>query len=357
MRYLGILAVVSLILAVAATAQAITIDIDMVTVGNPGNAADMRYNLDARPEGYGAVAYSYNISKYEVTAGQYTAFLKAVGGVDTYALYNTAMDPGGLGYGITRSGGGTVLDPYTYAVAAGVANRPISKVSWGDAARFCNWMANGQPIGMQNASTTEDGSYYLNSAITDADLLLVTRKANATWALPTQDEWYKAAYYDPATGTYFDYPTSSNTAPERDMADASGNNANYRGSTGTGTPYPIDSPYDTTKVGEFQLSDSPYGTFDQGGNVNEWNEALYDSNTNRALRGGAFCDSVIEIDVGYPTQRWVNVLSAEFPNGNLPTKEQYTIGFRVSSPVPEPVTMAGLVLGIGSLATYLRKRK
>ena len=38
--------------------------------------------------------------------------------------------------------------------------------------------------------------------------------------------------------------------------------------------YTIGSPYYTTEVGEFENSESPYGTFDQGGNIWEWNETV-----------------------------------------------------------------------------------
>ena len=55
------------------------------------------------------------------------------------------------------------------------------------------------------------------------------------------------------------------------MADASGNNANYYTAP---VPTPSIRGKYTTVVGEFQNSDSPYGTFDQGGNVWEWNEAV-----------------------------------------------------------------------------------
>ena len=73
------------------------------------------------------------------------------------------------------------------------------------------------------------------------------RESDATWAISSEDEWYKAAYHknDGVTGNYFDYPTSSDSVPGRDLNDASGNNANYRGN-----PYPIDSPYYTTVAGE-----------------------------------------------------------------------------------------------------------
>lgn len=128
------------------------------------------------------------------------------------------------------------------------------------------------------------------------------------------------------------------------MADASGNNANWY--TGSGT-YPIDSPHYTTIAGEFQNSDSPYGTFDQGGNVREWNEAIpgqLDGYQWRGLRGGAF-------NLG-------NSLSIQAlfrSRGNPATFESESIGFRVVA-VPEPSSLAMLAGGLISLLG-LRKRR
>ena len=133
------------------------------TVGDPGNLADTRY---ATP-GYGAVDYTYNIGKFEVTAGQYTAFLNAVAKTDTYGLYNTNMDqdlppPWGYGCNIKRTGS---AGSYMYTVASDYANRPVNYVSWGDAVRFANWLTNGKPTGVQGPSTTEDGAYHLAGAV------------------------------------------------------------------------------------------------------------------------------------------------------------------------------------------------
>jgi formylglycine-generating enzyme required for sulfatase activity len=326
------------------------ITIETVPVGDPGNVADMRYNLDQRPEGYGAVAYTYNIGKYEVTAGQYTAFLNAVGGVDTYRLYNTTMANTICGSGITRNGGGTGDNPYTYTVATAYANRPVDLVGWGDAVRFANWLTNGQPTGTQGPLTTEDGAYHLAGAVATLMAVVVPSAAQrATWSsgakpyflLTSEDEWYKAAYYK-GGGTnagYWDYPTRSNTPPGQDMTEATnpGDNANYYTA-----PYvfPIDSGKSTTVAGEFQLSDSPYGTFDQGGNVWEWNEASV-SGSNRGWRGGSYASN------------GSNYLDASYRNGDYPTYEYLDVGFRISE-VPEPATMAVLVLG--SIGFLLRRR-
>jgi formylglycine-generating enzyme required for sulfatase activity len=175
--------------------MASAVTIATVPVGDPGNAGELS---GSGAGGFGpdrvcgAVAYTYNIGKYEVTAGQYTEFLNAVAKTDTYGLYrNTDMSNTSWGSGITRSGQSS---NYTYSVASDFVNRPVNYVSWGDAARFANWMHNGQPTGTQGLATTEDGAYYLNGATTNAALLAVTRKVNATWAIPSEDEWYKAAY-------------------------------------------------------------------------------------------------------------------------------------------------------------------
>lgn len=98
-------------------AEAVTID--WVHVGNPGNAAD------THGAGYGAVGHSYQIGKYEVTAGQYTEFLNAVAKADPNGLYNTNMsDPlGAFGANIQRSGSSP---NFSYSVAADWADRPVN---------------------------------------------------------------------------------------------------------------------------------------------------------------------------------------------------------------------------------------
>jgi len=307
-------------------------------VGNPGNATDTT--------GYGAVAYSFNMGKFEVTAGQYTAFLNAVAGTDSYGLYNTSTDTAADSFGcnIKRAGSS---GSYTYSVAADWANRPVNFVSWGDAARFANWLTNGQPTGSQGLTTTENGAYYLNGATTNAALMAVARIAEGQrtpgkkyYFIPTEDEWYKAAYHknDGVTGNYFSYPTGTNSVPSNVLGNPTdpGNNATFRGSDYT---YTIGDPYYRTEVGDHENSDSPYGTFDQGGNVWEWNESIV-SVSYRGDRGGAF-------------SAYVSTLSAAFRDYNIPSGEGNGIGFRVSE-VPEPTTMS--LLALGGIGTLARRR-
>ena len=305
---------------------AVAVDIETVAIGDRGNTADKRY-IYGDYSSPGSVAYGYNIGKYEVTAGQYTAFLNAVAGVDLRGLYSVGMAQANIGCGIMRSGTGTTANPFTYSVAPAFTHRPVTYVSWGDAARFANWLHNGQPAGKQDLTTTEDGAYYLNGATTNAQLMIVERKTDWRWAVPTRDEWYKAAYYKGGSTNagYFDYPTGSNEMPGRDLNDVSGNNANYLDLKAIG---PIQPPYYTTVVGEFQNSDSPYGTFDQAGNVFEWIQTTY-AGTHRGMGGGSFNST--------------GGMSGSFVTGTTPTTEEYYIGLRLVA-IPEPATITMLVL-------------
>src|SRR5262249_17847780 len=140
----------------------------------------------------------YNIGKYEVTVGQYTAFLNAVAKADPYGLYKTPSPDSAVPSQVVTIQRTGSSPNFSYSVVADWANRPVTEVSWGDAARFANWLANGQPTGAESPGTTETGAYTLNGAITSPALMAVSRNAGAKWILPTENEWYKAAYYQPA---------------------------------------------------------------------------------------------------------------------------------------------------------------
>jgi formylglycine-generating enzyme len=315
------------------------VNIEMVTVGNPGNPADVARPDPDTGQVYGAVGYTYQMGKFDVTAAQYTEFLNAVAKTDTHSLYGGGMADYYGGCGIQRSGGSGA---YTYGVAADRANRPVNWVSWGAAVRFANWLTNGQPNGAQDLTTTEDGSYYLNDASGNAALMAVRRKPAARYVLPSIDEWYKAAYYDPAKPAgagYWTYPTRSDTTPSN-LLDAVGtNNANFSGVNTGG--YTIGPPYYTTEVGAFAGSPGPYGTFDQGGNVWQWTETAY--GFARTVRGGAYNGPELEMAA--------RQLPA--PDGRAPTGENTDLGFRIAM-VPEPAT-GGLLL-LSSLLLLRRAR-
>jgi len=254
-----------------------------ITVTHPGNAGD-------DPHGsYGSVDYVYDIGQFEITVGQYTEFLNAVAADDTYGLYNPDMWTEVRGCKIERTG---ISGNYHYSVASDWRDLPVNFVSWGDAVRFCNWMHNGQPAGIQDMTTTEDGSYFLNGAVTNEELIMVAREPDATWVLPTEDEWYKSAYHynDGVTTNYWDFPTCSDTAPWSEIPP--GVNMDNGSANFFGSEFAVGAPYYRTDVGAYDAkpSASPYGTFDQGGNVFEWSEGIAFT-TSRVMRGGAFYSS------------------------------------------------------------------
>jgi formylglycine-generating enzyme required for sulfatase activity len=311
-------------LGLGAPASAVTID--WVTVGDPGNACD------PQSDGcYGAVAYTYRISKYEVTNAQYAEFLNAVAADDTYGLYNATYmgDPRVLySGGITRSGS---PGSFTYSLTPGAldpdfwAQKPVNWVSWYDALRFANWLHNGQPSGAQDSSTTEDGAYTFSSATS-----VSTRNADATIFLTSEDEWYKAAYYDASTSTYNAYPFAGiNDHALCRSPDSQSNAANCV----FGLGYPSD-------VGAYTNAPSEYATFDQGGNVWEWNESIFFGG-DRGLRGGGF-ESPPE---------W---LAASYRRDGNAYYESKDIGFRVAM-IPEPGTGLLLMTGVLGLSTWRRR--
>ena len=182
--------------------------------GNPYNFSDFVpigdhiNGNDTSPLGYGSVSYLYKMQTYEVTNSEYCNFLNAIAATDQYSLYDSSMDSSVRG-GISQSG---VSGSYTYSIKNNMNDKPVNYISWMRAARFTNWIHNGMPSGSQNSSTTESGVYTLNGASSGVSF---TRSINAKYAIPTEDEWYKAAYYkgDGLNSGYWNYATQSDTNP------------------------------------------------------------------------------------------------------------------------------------------------
>jgi hypothetical protein len=306
-------------------ASAITVD--WVTVAGAGNACD------AQPQGcFGAVAAGYQIARTEITNAQYAEFLNAVAKTDPNHLYHPTMASSGTGHGgITRSG---AAGDYQYGAVAGRESFPVNYVSFWDALRFANWLHNGGPVGPQGPATTEAGAY----AITEQEVAdnSVARSPGARVAVASEDEWYKAAYYDAASASYFDYPARANAASACAAPGATANTANC-GAAG-GTP----GVGNLVAAGSYTAATSPNGTVDQGGNVWEWNEAIVDG-ASRGLRGGSFNVKAAN-------------LSAATRGYTVPDAESSIMGFRVVRPLPEPGMAMMLAAGALCLAALHRIR-
>ncbi len=223
-----------------------------VNVTHPGNAPDVT--------GFGSVGYAYRIGTYEVTNYDYTAFLNSVASSDPYGLYDPRMVTTASGYtAIIRSG---ESGSYRYAVAAMQSTWPITYVGWFSAARFANWMHNGGGVG----ADTESGAYTLNGATSGN----VQRSSAAAYWIPTEDEWYKAAYYSPTlnrgAGGYWQYPTQSGDVTPQTAVYSTPERAALPNSAWNG------------------WAPSAFGTVHQGGNVWEYLDA--NGVSQRWLRGG-----------------------------------------------------------------------
>ncbi len=276
------------------------ITIETVRVRRAGNKPDTT--------GYGRVDSNYGIGKYEITISQYTAFLNAVAASDPYRLYNPSLMTNPINGGITRSGSD---GSYVYTPITGTDQLPITGVSWFDAARFVNWLDNGQPSGASSEQTTEDGTYTLNGAIngvsSSRNSINPNTNTSPQYAIPTENEWYKAAFYNPnrkrGTDSYYRYATQSNQAPGNKIGSDS-NQVNYiLDANGfysiTQQPFVNTTQNYLSPVGSYTGSAGPFGTFDQNGGV--W-EVLDNGGVNRRdvpLRGGAWTSLASLLQSGY----------------------------------------------------------
>jgi hypothetical protein len=290
-----------------------TFDIEFVSIGNPGNAAD----TTGSPNPAGSVAYSYRMGKFEISE----------------QMIDKANAEGGLG--ITKP----IRGP----------DKPATSISWNEAARFVNWLnmsSDGMPA-YKFAIQPGDVGYNANVnielwTIGDAGYNPnnLYRNSLARYFLPSVDEWYKAAYFDPS-GVYYNYPTGSDSVPDGiDFAGDTTLDAVFFQGAGS-----IPQPNDIANVGVL----SPYGTAGQGGNVWELEETDFDlgngpihSSSGRGVRGGSWFNSS-------------GGLQSSFRLGNSgdPTFGNDGDGFRVASSIPEPSTL--LLLCFGSLALLWRR--
>jgi formylglycine-generating enzyme required for sulfatase activity len=301
--------------------------IDFVHIGNPGNVAD----TTGTPNPAGAVPYTFQIGKYEISRG-------------TIAAANAA---GGLGLALFDMSG----------LGGNGANQPATGLSWPEMAKFVNWL---------NSSTGHAPAYKFDA---QGDFQLWTpgdlgynasnqyRNSLAKYVLPSNDEWYKAAFYNPANGTYYDFATGSNSTP-----------IPTTGGTVAGTVVYGVTPF-TLGPAQVHLAGglSPYGTMGQSGNVGEWMESMTppllggpntnnDPNRQRVIRGGGFLLPLTSASVGYLSAN-PSILQSG-PASSFPGYSD--VGFRVVSLIPEPssamICAAGTVV-VGAWRSRTKRRQ
>lgn len=277
-----------------------TFDIEFVRIGNPGNVAD----TTGTPNPAGSVPHSYRMATYEVSE----------------QMIDKANLLGGLA--ITKDNRGP--------------NKPATNVDWFEAAKFVNWL---------NANSGHPEAYKFPGGFGRSFALWQPgedgydpenryRNRNSKYFLPSMDEWYKAAFYDPTQEIYFNYATGSNLPPQRGSNVVAPFTAVYLDQPG---------PSDVNFAGGF----SPYGTMAQSGNVLEWIETENDFTNDEPLaprhRRGGFFQSQAN-----------NISSSEQLVTNFPDTPQALVGFRVASAIPEPSTL--LLVAMAGFGLLLPRR-
>jgi sulfatase modifying factor 1 len=99
-------------------------------------------------------------------------------------------------------------------------------VAWSEAARFTNWLNTSQGFPAAYKFHKQPGDRFYSARETNSlwvpgddgfDPDNPFRNSQAKYFLPSADEWYKAAYYDPnangGVGGYWDFPTGSDAEP------------------------------------------------------------------------------------------------------------------------------------------------
>ena len=283
---------------------------EFVTIRDAGNAVDAPQ--EPQNVGYGDVSYVYQIGRYTISEGD-------------IATYNAA--PVNSTRQITLDNRGT--------------DKPAT-ISWNEAARYINWLNIRE--GFQPAYKFDTGGVNDNISLwAVADSWTAGgenryRHKYTTYFLPSENEWYKAAYYDSQADVYYTYATGSDTLPTPTAGSTITGEAVYAQPGGQG-------PADVNNAGGL----SPYGTMGQGGNVYEWIEsALFSTlqGTNdpateaRGVRGGSWVSDP-------PNQ-------SNFRSGNNPDSEIFSNGFRVAKVYDRFTSEFGMNLtdntGITSLA-------
>jgi hypothetical protein len=175
----------------------------------------------------GGVGYTYGIGEFEITVSQYVTFLNTVdpSGRNTLQLYFDDMSPAVWPqYGsISYSPGAAVGQHYSVAYPEW-ADKPFNFADFSRAARFVNSLTNGTVL--SSTKSTSQGFNYVTYTVRlsprteqgmyDVSNPAATRAKSTGFVIPSNNEWVKAAYYDPkggGTDSYWAYPTGPFNQP------------------------------------------------------------------------------------------------------------------------------------------------
>lgn len=233
------------------------IEIDFVYIADPDNPADST--------GYGAVGREFNITVYEITNDQWDQFVAVAGGGNNSAFNNP--------------------------------QQPVNNVSWFDAAYLCNYLTSGdrsQGVYLFAGNNEDPGDFI------GIDRITAEETYGTVFFIPTENEWYKAAYYDPNSENYSLFPNGQDTLPPADEG------WNYKYGSYSG---PWDVGTGTTEQN---------GTYDMAGNMWEWTETVVGAQSQGVIRGGSFTGIASNLNSG---SRFSNIRGSRF----------YNTGFRIAA--------------------------
>jgi formylglycine-generating enzyme required for sulfatase activity len=340
---LGVLAFAGPGAAAAAPAPAI-LTLKTVKVGDPGNPsvgitpfkdAIYRSCKEAPREAHtppcqmvGGVKYGYGIGQLEVTVAQWVAFLNTAdpAGRNKHKLYSSDESAASWPkFGQIDFAAGAAEGRHYSVASPEWADKPYGFANFLRSARFVNSLYNGRLLAKEASS--EGGFRYVTyrvrlSRVTERGMYdmserAMTRSRKSGFVVPSQNEWIKAAYFDPGGEgkySYWKYPTNPGVFETEDEAASEPSPTTLDPTTGDVTnastqplatfhasgvaapswcpasfgseecssvnPFGI-APATYAKAYQGSLSTvgqakttSPWGTLDQGGNAVEWTDTI-----------------------------------------------------------------------------------
>jgi formylglycine-generating enzyme required for sulfatase activity len=300
--------------------------LDFVPVGAAGNRPTNPGDVPWQPElRIGSVPYEFRITRTEVTVGEWYEFVMA------YLPFYS-----GPNFNSRFTGSRIIWDGERYV--RGTPNFPTDP-AFHYIARYVNWLHNGK---VNQRWAFEDGVYDTSTFTTNPNGTRndqIGRRPGARFWIPSEDEWTKAAYFDPNKNGpgqegYWLYP---NRSDERAIPGLPGTG----GTTNAGLPPPYIMP-----VGSYPNAVSPWGLLDTSGSMDEVLETVQDTirreRLTRATRWGG-------------DRAFLFMDRIDYSGFSTAIPEASNIGFRIVSVVPSPggVMLVGMV-GIGALC--IRRR-